>query len=196
MSASMFDRPDAIAPSRPVFGVIAATTEDAAVVELAADALIAALAGSAASSEDVALAVTGGNVPDSASRFTSRSFFNWATSAVRWRSLSSAEITVSSERVRSALAAGLAGVSDAPVVNAGTAAASEAAGGVINSWKDGSASAGGAACASRGKTVSAAKNIAANTSAPASARIRLGFMAVMKLQESDRLAGFLQFFFE
>jgi hypothetical protein len=48
----MFDRPDAIAPSSPVFGVIAATTEDAADVELAGGASAAALAADAESSAD------------------------------------------------------------------------------------------------------------------------------------------------
>src|SRR5580704_15047349 len=39
-------------------------------------------------------------------RLTSRSFLSWATSAVRWRSLSSVEITLSSEWASSAWLAG------------------------------------------------------------------------------------------
>src|SRR5258706_6985296 len=56
---------------------------------------------------------------------TSRSFFSWATSAVRWRSLSSVEMTLSSERASSAWLAGVGAeaASAADAADAGDAVA-------------------------------------------------------------------------
>jgi len=87
-------------------------------------------------------------------------------------------MTVSSERVRSASLAGLAVAFAVPEAAADPEPGSDAAGLLMSSWNDGNASAGGAALAFREKTVSAELTNAANTSAPASARMRLGFMAV------------------
>src|ERR1700761_7670112 len=60
-------------------------------------------------------------------RLTSRNFLSWLTSALRWRSLSSVAITLSSERASSAWLAGdgadAASAADAPeVAEAGAAA--------------------------------------------------------------------------
>ncbi len=101
--SSRLDSPDAVAPSSPVSGVMAATTD------------AAATSGSTAAPEPSAAAdESAGCAAAWTSRLASRSFFNCATSAVRSRSLSRVEMTVSSERVRSASLAGLAVASALP----------------------------------------------------------------------------------
>ena len=95
MSASMFVSADAMAPSRPAFCAIVATTDDAAACVAPVIATAGALAPAALLAPvAVLLALALAACAESASRLASRSFLSWATSAVRCLSLSSVEMTV------------------------------------------------------------------------------------------------------
>lgn len=81
-SASMLVSADAIAPSKPAFCAMAATTDEAALV-VAIGGVVGDGAAASVDAGCVAAAAAVGGAAASAARLASRSFFSCATSALR-----------------------------------------------------------------------------------------------------------------